>query len=94
AQAGLQGRAKVAAYAAAKAAVLNFTQSLAAEVKAYHINVNAVVPSTIDTPANRAAMPDADYSQWVSPQSIAEVILFLTSDAARDIHGAIVPVFG
>ncbi|MDZ7270415.1 MAG: 3-oxoacyl-ACP reductase, partial [candidate division KSB1 bacterium] len=43
---------------------------------------------------NRAAMPDADYSQWVSPQSIAEVILFLTSDAARDIHGAIVPVFG
>ncbi|MDZ7386246.1 MAG: SDR family oxidoreductase [candidate division KSB1 bacterium] len=94
AQAGLQGRAKVAAYAAAKAAVLNFTQSLAGEVKKYHINVNAVVPSTIDTPANRAAMPDADYSQWVSPQSIAEVILFLTSDAARDIHGAIVPVFG
>ncbi|MBC7188051.1 MAG: SDR family oxidoreductase [Calditrichaeota bacterium] len=94
AQAGLQGRAKVAAYAAAKAAVLNFTQSLAAEVKKQHINVNAVVPSTIDTPANRAAMPDADYSQWVSPQSLAQVILFLASDAARDIHGAIVPVFG
>ncbi|MCR4438444.1 MAG: SDR family NAD(P)-dependent oxidoreductase [bacterium] len=94
AQAGLQGRAKVAAYAAAKAAVQNFTQSLAAEVKRHHINVNAVVPSTIDTPANRAAMPDADFSQWVRPQSIAEVILFLASDAARDVHGAIVPVFG
>jgi NAD(P)-dependent dehydrogenase (short-subunit alcohol dehydrogenase family) len=93
AQAGLQGRAKVAAYAAAKAALLNFTQSLAAEVKKYHINVNAVVPSTIDTPANRAAMPDADYSQWVSGQSLAQVILFLASEGARDIHGALVPVF-
>jgi len=93
AQAGLQGRAKVAAYAAAKAALLNFTQSLAAEVKKYHINVNAVVPSTIDTPANRAAMPDADYSQWVSGQSLAQVGLFLASEGARDIHGALVPVF-
>ncbi|MGQ9852280.1 MAG: SDR family NAD(P)-dependent oxidoreductase [Candidatus Oleimicrobiaceae bacterium] len=94
AQAGLQGRAKVAAYAAAKAALLNFTQSLAAEVKKYRINVNAVVPSTIDTPANRAAMPEADYSQWVSGQSLAQVILFLASEAARDLHGALVPVFG
>ncbi len=94
AQAGLQGRARVAAYAASKAAVLNFTQSLAAEVKKHHINVNAVVPSTIDTPANRAAMPDADYSQWVSPQSLAQVILFLASEAARDIHGAVIPVSG
>lgn len=94
AQAGLQGRAKVAAYAAAKAALLNFTQSLAAEVRRYHINVNAVVPSTIDTPANRAAMPEADYSQWVSGRSLAQVILFLASEAARDLHGALVPVFG
>ena len=94
AQAGLQGRAKVAAYAAAKAALLNFTQSLAAEVKRYHINVNAVVPSTIDTPANRATMPEADYSQWVSAESLAQVILFLASEAARDLHGALLPVFG
>lgn len=94
AQAGLQGRAKVAAYAAAKAALLNFTQSLAAEVKRYHINVNAVVPSTIDTPANRATMPEADYSQWVSAESLAQVILFLASEAARDLHGALVPVVG
>ncbi len=94
AQAGFQGRAKAAAYAAAKAALLNFTQSLAAEVKRYHINVNAVVPSTIDTPANRAAMPEADHSQWVSGQSLAQVILFLASEAARDLHGALVPVFG
>lgn len=79
-------------YAASKSAVHKFTESLAAELASTNCTVNAVLPSIIDTPANRSDMPDADYSQWVKPSAIAEVILFLASPAARSISGALIPV--
>jgi NAD(P)-dependent dehydrogenase (short-subunit alcohol dehydrogenase family) len=91
---GLKGRANMSAYSASKSAVIRLTESASAEVKEQGINVNCVLPGTLDTPENRVAMPDADFSQWVKLESIANVILFLTSDAARDIHGAAVPVYG
>lgn len=94
ARAGLQGQQNLAAYSASKAAVIRLTESAAAELKQSGINVNCVLPGTIDTPQNREAMPDADFSRWVKPESLADVILFLASDAARDIHGAAVPVYG
>ncbi len=90
----LQGNKNMSAYSAAKAAVLRLTESAAAEVKSYGINVNAVLPGTIDTPQNRAAMPKANTGNWVKPESLADVILFLASAAARDIHGAAIPVYG
>jgi len=86
--------ANQAAYAASKAGLEILVRDLAEEYRQHGININAVCPSIIDTPANRKANPDADYTSWVQPQSIAAVIGFLASDAARDIHGAIVPVFG
>jgi len=67
---------------------------MSAELKEHNININCVIPGTIDTPQNRDQMPNADTSKWVQPESIAEVILFLISDAARDIHGAAIPVTG
>jgi NAD(P)-dependent dehydrogenase (short-subunit alcohol dehydrogenase family) len=94
AKSGVQGVGKQAAYSGAKSAVLRLTESLAAEVKAAGINVNCVLPSTIDSPENRAAMPKADPARWVTPESMAGVILFLASDWARDIHGALLPVYG
>lgn len=90
----LKGAAGSAAYGAAKAAVMRLTESLSAEVKELGINVNCVIPGTLDTPQNRAEMPRADFSRWVQPESLAEVILFLASDQARDIHGSAVPVYG
>ncbi|MCL4799710.1 MAG: SDR family NAD(P)-dependent oxidoreductase [Burkholderiales bacterium] len=92
--AALAAPAGLAAYSAAKSAVLRLTESLAAEVKAKGLRVNAVLPSTIDTPQNRAAMPDADTSKWVPPDAIADVIVFLASDAARAVNGVALPVFG
>ena len=83
-----------ALYAASKAAALAMMDSLAADVKPYNINVNSVLPSIIDTAANRAAMPQADFSKWPKPEEIARVILFLCSEDARVIHGAAIPVFG
>ena len=94
ARASLAGGATLAAYSAAKAAVLRLTESLAAEVKAKGIRVNAVLPGTIDTPQNRKESPNADYSRWVDPAALADVIIFLASDAARAIHGAGIPVYG
>jgi NAD(P)-dependent dehydrogenase (short-subunit alcohol dehydrogenase family) len=91
---GLSGSAGYAAYSASKSALLRLTESLANELKASNINVNCIMPGTIDTPQNRAAIPDADFSQWVEPAAIADVILFLASDAARAIQGAAVPVYG
>jgi NAD(P)-dependent dehydrogenase (short-subunit alcohol dehydrogenase family) len=84
----------ISAYAAAKAGLLAFTETLASEVLKEGITVNAILPSVIDTPANRKAMPKADYSTWVKPEEIARVLLFLCSDAAQEISGASVPVYG
>lgn len=81
-------------YAASKAAALALMDSLAADVKPYNINVNTILPSIIDTAANRKAMPGADFSKWPKPEEIARVILFLCSEEARVIHGAAIPVYG
>ncbi|HXX66911.1 MAG TPA: SDR family NAD(P)-dependent oxidoreductase [Polyangiaceae bacterium] len=83
-----------AAYAAAKSAVVALARATASEVLARGVRVNAVLPSTLDTPANRAAMPAADPALWVSTASLAAVIAFLLGDGARDISGAAVPVYG
>jgi NAD(P)-dependent dehydrogenase (short-subunit alcohol dehydrogenase family) len=83
-----------AAYAASKAAAVALAQATAAEVHRAGVRVNAILPSTIDTPQNRKGMPDADFSRWVTPASIAGVVAFLLSDAARDVSGAAIPVFG
>jgi NAD(P)-dependent dehydrogenase (short-subunit alcohol dehydrogenase family) len=91
---GLRGSAGYAAYSASKSAVLRLTESLGDELKASNINVNCILPGTIDTPQNRAAIPNGDFSKWVEPAAIAEVITFLVSDAARAINGAAIPVYG
>jgi NAD(P)-dependent dehydrogenase (short-subunit alcohol dehydrogenase family) len=82
------------AYAASKAGILKLTEALADEVKDQGIRVNAVLPSILDTPRNRTEMPDADFTRWVSPKAVAEVIAFLVSDAADAISGAALPVAG
>lgn len=82
------------AYTASKAGVAKLTESLAEELKDRGITVNAVLPSIIDTPANRADMPKADFSRWVAPRAIADVIVFLLSDQARAVTGALIPVSG
>jgi NAD(P)-dependent dehydrogenase (short-subunit alcohol dehydrogenase family) len=81
-------------YAASKAGVHRLTESLAEEVKDLGITVNAVLPSILDTPANRAAMPEANFSKWVTPLALANVILFLASDEASPVTGALLPVTG
>jgi len=81
-------------YAASKAAALAMMDSLAADVKPFNINVNSILPSIIDTAANRAAMPKADFSKWPKPEEIARVVLFLCTEDARVIHGAAIPVYG
>jgi NAD(P)-dependent dehydrogenase (short-subunit alcohol dehydrogenase family) len=89
----LQAGAGMGAYAASKAGVHRLTEALAAEWKG-KITVNAVLPSTIDTAANRASMPKADFGKWVRPEELADVILFLASDAASAVTGALLPVSG
>jgi NAD(P)-dependent dehydrogenase (short-subunit alcohol dehydrogenase family) len=89
----LQAGSGMGPYAASKAGVHRLTEALAAEHKG-RITVNAVLPSTIDTSANRASMPKADFSKWVTPQELADVILFLVSDAASAVTGALIPVAG
>ena len=80
------------AYAASKSGVHRLTEALAEELAGSSVTVNAVLPSIIDTPTNRADMPDADFSQWVQPDAIADVIGFLASDAGRSVSGALIPV--
>ncbi len=94
ARAALEGKAKMAPYVVSKAAVVRLTESLAAEYRASGINVNCVLPGTIDTPRNREDMPKAHFDRWVPPEALADAILFLASDQARAIHGAALPVFG
>ena len=86
--------AGASAYAASKAAAVALMDSLAADVKGTGVRVNSVLPSIIDTEANRKAMPTAAFDQWPKPEEIARVILFLASDQARLIHGASIPVYG
>jgi NAD(P)-dependent dehydrogenase (short-subunit alcohol dehydrogenase family) len=94
AKSGLDHPAGAAAYAASKAAAIALMASLAAELRGTGVRVNSVLPSIIDTPANRKAMPDADFAAWPKPEEIANVILFLCCAEAKVIHGASIPVYG
>ncbi|NJP06163.1 MAG: SDR family oxidoreductase [Chloroflexaceae bacterium] len=89
-----QPAANMAAYAASKSGLDTMVQVLAEETRKQGINVNAVAPSLINTPTNRESMPNANHDDWVQPQSIAAVIQFLASEAARDVHGAVIPIIG
>lgn len=94
AHAALKGVAGMGAYCASKSAVMRATESASAELRRHGINVNCVLPTILDTPQNRAAMPKADPSLWVAPDDLANVIAFLASDQARAVHGALLPVTG
>jgi NAD(P)-dependent dehydrogenase (short-subunit alcohol dehydrogenase family) len=89
-----KGAAQMGAYTASKSVVIRLTEAMASELREKKINVNCVLPTVIDTPENRAAMPGADPARWVAPQDLANVIVFLASPAARAIHGAALPVTG
>jgi NAD(P)-dependent dehydrogenase (short-subunit alcohol dehydrogenase family) len=88
------GRKHAAAYAVAKSAIITLTEVQAEEMRDQGVRVNCILPSIIDTPANRAAMPDADFSRWPRPEAVARVLLFLASDDAKLISGASIPVYG
>ena len=94
AKAAFDHGAGAAAYAASKAAAVAMMDSLAADVKGTGVRVNSILPSIIDTAANRQAMPEANFATWPKPEEIAQVILFLCSDHAAVVHGAAVPVYG
>jgi NAD(P)-dependent dehydrogenase (short-subunit alcohol dehydrogenase family) len=87
-------RARSGAYAVSKAGVVTLTEALAEETRDHGIQVNCIMPSTIDTEANRRMLPKADFTKWVDPEEIAEVILFLASDASKPTSGASIPVYG
>lgn len=93
-RAGLRLEPGIGAYGVSKAGVIVLTKVLANELRSDRVRVNCVLPSTIDTPANRKSMPGADFSKWVAPERIAELILFLVSGHAEDISGACVPIYG
>ena len=93
-EAAARGRAGMGPYTASKAGVERLSESLADELKDRNITVNTILPGTIDTPANRADMPDADTTRWVQPDEVADVVVFLASDAARAVTGAAIRVFG
>ena len=94
AYAAQKGAGRMGAYGASKDVVIRLTEAMAAELREKNINVNCVLPTIIDTPENRAAMPDADPARWVAPADLASAIVFLASDGARAIHGAALPVTG
>jgi NAD(P)-dependent dehydrogenase (short-subunit alcohol dehydrogenase family) len=89
-----RGRKNAAAYAVSKSAVITLTEAQAEEMRGFGVTVNAIVPSIIDTPANRVSMPTADTSRWPTPEQVARVVLFLASDDAALISGAAIPVYG
>ncbi len=91
---GLKSTGYDSAYAASKAGLIRFVESLSEEVKESNINVNCIMPSTIDTEANRMAMPNLDFSRWVKPQDLANIVLFLCSEEAKAITGAAIPTYG
>jgi NAD(P)-dependent dehydrogenase (short-subunit alcohol dehydrogenase family) len=93
-KAGVEPTPGAAAYAASKAAAIALIESLAADLRGTGVRANSVLPSVIDTPANREAMPKADFSKWPKPEEIARVILFLCGDDAALVHGAAIPVYG
>ncbi|OUC13694.1 MAG: 3-oxoacyl-ACP reductase [Alkalinema sp. CACIAM 70d] len=90
----VQPGGQLAGYCASKAGVVALTQAIADETKGQNITANVVLPSVIDTPANRSAMGEANAGQWVKPESLAQVICFLASEAAQDLRGAVIPVYG
>ena len=94
ARAAVAGKGRMGPYCASKAAVLTLTESIAAENRLDNINVNCILPGTIDTPQNRQSMPEADFARWVPPEALADVVLFLASAAARCVTGAAIPVYG
>jgi NAD(P)-dependent dehydrogenase (short-subunit alcohol dehydrogenase family) len=94
ARAGLKGEAGLSAYCVSKGGVRTLTESLAAEVMDSGVNVNAIMPSIMDTPTNRESMPDEEHDRWVAPADVTKVICFLTSDDASIINGAAIPVYG
>ncbi|MEM8844805.1 MAG: SDR family NAD(P)-dependent oxidoreductase [Pseudomonadota bacterium] len=94
ARAATEGKAKMAPYCISKSAVVTLTESLAAEHKQDDINVNCILPGTIDTQTNRKDMPNADYSTWVPTMDLANTMLFLSSNLANSINGALIPVYG
>jgi NAD(P)-dependent dehydrogenase (short-subunit alcohol dehydrogenase family) len=89
-----KGAALMGAYVAAKSAVIRITETMSAELRDRGINVNCVLPTIIDTPENRVAMPDADPTRWVAPDDLANAIVFLASNEARAVHGVALPVTG
>jgi NAD(P)-dependent dehydrogenase (short-subunit alcohol dehydrogenase family) len=91
---GLKSTGYDSAYAASKAGLIRFVESLSEEVKESNINVNCIMPSTIDTEANRMSMPNLDFSRWVKPQDLANIVLFLCSEEAKAITGAAIPTYG
>ncbi len=94
ANAALRGAPGMGSYCAAKSTVMRLTESMSGELREKSINVNCVMPSIIDTPVNRKDMPDADPALWVAPADLASVIVFLCSDKAKAVHGALIPVVG
>lgn len=91
---GVEPAAHFSAYGVAKAALIALTRTLALEGKDHGITAHVVLPSVIDTPANRAAMPKAEWSRWVQPEAIAELLVWLASDAAAEVNGAVIPIYG
>jgi NAD(P)-dependent dehydrogenase (short-subunit alcohol dehydrogenase family) len=89
-----QPMANFAPYSVSKAALVTLVKTVALEVKNSGVTANVILPSVIDTPANRAAMPGADASKWVTPESIAGLLVWLTSEAARDVNGTVIPIYG
>ena len=94
AKVGLNGDKNAGAYSVSKSAILRLTESMAAELQGTGINVNCILPRIIDTPANRRAMPNADYGKWVTTQELANVLMFLCADVSSAVHGAAIPVYG